>query len=359
MVNKEQRVPDIARFSPLPDPASTPDVLLAHSQEYHTSTWGHLGLLGLDDHYLVPGFVAYPYTGAASPYPDNAAVADLAHAQHALVGYVHPFDTAPDPHRDKTIMNALPVDVALGKVDYYETVGFSNHRESAAIWYRLLDCGFRLPAAGGTDAMTNYASLRGPVGLARTYVLPDPPADASSIARERAWLAGLKVGRSVATNGPLIGLTAGDAAPGGEIALAQAGEGRGQGLAALARAGRPPGDRAERQGGEIDRACGRAHASGLRRKRPYRRERLAAVARLERACDAGRLRSLSLCHDQPVYVTVGGAPARSKEDAGFFLAWIAKLRSAAGASRDYNTKAERDAVLAHIDEARRVFEARR
>ena len=83
LVNKEQRVPDIAYFSPLPDPASTTDTLLAHSQEYHTSVWGHLGLLGLDDHYLIPGYVGYPYTAAASLYPDNAAVADLAtHRTH-------------------------------------------------------------------------------------------------------------------------------------------------------------------------------------------------------------------------------------------------------------------------------------
>jgi TolB protein len=151
LVNKEQRVPDIAYFSPLPDAASTPEVLLAHSQEYHSSYWGHLGILALDDHYIVPGYAGYTYTSSASLYPDNAAVADLAHAQNALVGYVHPFDVAPDPDRDAVITDELPIDVALGKVDYYEVVGFSNHRESASIWYRLLDCGFRLPAAAGTD----------------------------------------------------------------------------------------------------------------------------------------------------------------------------------------------------------------
>ena len=59
LVNKEQRVPDIEYFSPLPDKASTKDVLLMHSQEYHTSYWGHLGLLGLSDHYLIPGYAAY------------------------------------------------------------------------------------------------------------------------------------------------------------------------------------------------------------------------------------------------------------------------------------------------------------
>ena len=44
----------------------------------------------------------------------------------------------------------LPADVALGNADYYELVGFSDHRSSADIWYRLLNLGFRLPAGAGT-----------------------------------------------------------------------------------------------------------------------------------------------------------------------------------------------------------------
>ena len=43
IVNKEQRVPDIAYFSTQPDAASTASTLLLHSQEFHTSYWGTLG----------------------------------------------------------------------------------------------------------------------------------------------------------------------------------------------------------------------------------------------------------------------------------------------------------------------------
>ena len=41
---------------------------------------------------------------------------------------------------------------------------------TAHVWYRALNCGFRLPAGAGTDAMANFASLRGPVGMNRVYV---------------------------------------------------------------------------------------------------------------------------------------------------------------------------------------------
>ena len=170
VVNKEQRIPDIAYFSTKPDPASTGSNLLLHGQEFHTSYWGHLGLLNLTRNFLIPNYAAYPNTAAASLFPANADVADLAHAQHAVVGYVHPFDAVPDPAKDASLTDELPVDVALGKVDYIEVLGFSDHKSTATVWYRLLNCGFHLPTAAGTDAMANYASLRGPVGLNRVYV---------------------------------------------------------------------------------------------------------------------------------------------------------------------------------------------
>jgi len=52
------------------------------------------------------------------------------------------------------------VDVALGKVDYIEAMGFSDHKSTAAVWYRLLNCGFHLPAA----AEQTHGELRIPTG---------------------------------------------------------------------------------------------------------------------------------------------------------------------------------------------------
>src|ERR1700688_312962 len=117
----------MACFSPLLDPASTADHLLLHGQEFHTSYWGHLGLLNLTRNLIMPGYAGYPNTEAASLFPANANVADLAHGQGALVGYVHPLDSVPDPERDAVTFE-LPADVALGKMDYIEVVGFSDHK---------------------------------------------------------------------------------------------------------------------------------------------------------------------------------------------------------------------------------------
>jgi len=219
LVNKEQRFPDIAYNGMQRDSASKPDALIVHGQEYHTSYWGHLGLLDIAGGVILPGYVGYPNTAASSLYPMNADVADIAHSRGALVGYVHPFDDYPEPisKPHEILTTELPVDVALGKVDYMEILGFSDHRSTARVWYQLLNLGFRIPAAGGTDAMANYASLRGPVGMNRTYArLPD-----GAITPE-AWMAALKAGRTFATNGPLLGLELGGAQIGDELKVAAA-----------------------------------------------------------------------------------------------------------------------------------------
>ena len=60
VVNKEQRIPDIAYFSTKPDPASTATNLLLHGQEFHTSYWGHLGLLNLTQQFSSAGLRRLP-----------------------------------------------------------------------------------------------------------------------------------------------------------------------------------------------------------------------------------------------------------------------------------------------------------
>src|SRR5690606_28600917 len=60
----------------------------------------------------------------------------------------------------------------------------------------------------------------GPVGMNRTYVeMPDDLPEGGPAARRDAWLSGLRNGRSLATNGPLLGLTVNGEGPGSEIVL--------------------------------------------------------------------------------------------------------------------------------------------
>lgn len=345
IVNKEQRVPDVDSFGA--DGTASPLVL--HGQEYHSSYWGHLGLLGLTRHLLLPDYTAYPYTAVASPWPHNAWIAEQARAQGALVGYVHPFDE--DPVASSTrLTNALPVDAALGRLDYYEVVGFSDHRTSAAVWYRLLDCGLRLPAAGGTDAMANYASLRGPVGLGRTYVKAEGP-----LTRE-SFLRGLKQGRSFATNGPLIALTVQGAGPG--EALRAPGAKRLRYRATLA---------SHLDVDHLELVWNGNVVADLRPRTTGRVQDIEGTVKVDgdgwlllRAWNEGPhedvLDLYPYATTSPVYVETGRRRA-APESAGYFLRWLDRLQAATQANTDYRTPDERAAVLADVAKARSFYEA--
>jgi len=351
VVNKEQRIPDLAYFRTTPDPASTAENLLLHGQEFHTSYWGHLGLLHLQRNFLIPGYSAYADTPAASLFPDNAKVADMAHEQQGVVGYVHPFDTYPDPAND-TLTDELPADVALGKVDYLEVLGFSDHKSTARVWYRLLNCGFRLPTAAGTDAMANFASLRGPVGLNRVYVgVKQGPLDVEP------WLDGLKRGRTFATNGPLLGFSMEGHDPGDELQFSQGThEVR---FKAWMRSIVPIDHLEIICNGKVVRDL---KLTGDRQKADE--EGAVSISEagwcvLRAYSDKAEYPVLDLypyATTSPIYVTVDGSNPDSKEDAKYFIAWIEQLIAGAQANHDWNSDAEKSAVIDQFTRARGVYQ---
>jgi TolB protein len=359
VVNKEQRIPDIAYFHTTPDPASTANHWLLHGQEFHTSYWGHLGLLHLTRNFLLPDYAAYGNTAAASLFPGNATVEDLAHEQGALVGYAHPFDIVVDPASDPTLTHGepldealeLPVDAALGKVDYVEVLGFSDHRMTASVWYRLLNCGFRLPAGAGSDTMADYASLRGPVGLTRVYA--SIPEDATST---EPWMDALKQGRTFATNGPLLGFSVGGKAVGEELHL-PAGENKVTFTSWL------------RSFVPVDHLEVVCNGKVIRDLKTNADQQSADVKDTITISESGWcvLRASSdkpehpvlddfiYATTSPIYMTVAGSVPKPADDAAFFISWIDRLADAARTNRNWNTAAERDSVLQTLERARQFY----
>jgi TolB protein len=347
VVNKEQRIPDMAYFSPQLDPASTSDHLLLHGQEFHTSYWGHLGLLNLTRNFILPGYAGYPNTAAASLYPTNANVADIAHEQGALVGYVHPFDSYPDPAKDASLTAELPADVALGKVDYIEVLGFSDHKSTAEVWYKLLNCGFRLPTAAGTDFMGNYASLRGPVGLNRVYAEVEP-----GPLKIAPWLAAIKAGHTFATNGPLLRFSLGGQEIGDEVRLDKKQEVRFSAemnsivplehlqIVCNGKVARELAMNGDRMSAHVNGSI-QVEASGWCVLRAF--------------SDKAEYPILDLypyATTSPVYLSVAGAPVHSAANAAYFVAWIDRLIAASQANASWNTEAEKQSVLSMLQQAR-------
>jgi len=354
IVNKEQRIPDIAYSGKGVDPASTAETLVVHGQEFHTSYWGHLGLLAIGGHILLPGYAGYPNTAAASLYPTNADVADLAHAQGAVVGYVHPFEEEPLPLTRPTHTDAdeLPVDVALGKVDYLEIVAFSDHQATAGVWYRLLNLGFRLPAAGGTDAMADYATLRGPVGLNRVYAsVPNGPLNSD------AWLEALRQGRTFATNGPLLDFALEGAPIGATVDLQQP---RRAHFLARVRSIVPLDHAQIVCNGKVARelSLGAEHdAVEVAGEIALQSSGWCVLRAFTAQAQYPILDNFVYGTTSPVYVSVRGAKPHSRTDARYFEAWIDHLLQVTGSYPDWNSQDEKSGVLKKLQEARRVYES--
>jgi len=354
VVNKEQRFPDMERGE---TPANTGsyEAQIVGGQEFHTSYWGHRGILNLKDHLILPGYAGYPNTAAASLFPMNADVYDMAHEQGALVGAVHPFDEVPDPFAKpaRRITDELPVDVALGKLDYMEIVGFSDHKSTAAVWYKLLNLGYRIPAGAGTDATANYAApIRGMVGFDRVYTwVPAWPLHLE------LWTDGFKRGRTFATNGPLINFTLNGEMVGSEVKLDKPHEE----VSFRARLRSiVPVDHLEvvcnakvvkdlklegaRDSAEVNGTIPIAQ-SGWCLLRTYSDKAVYPV-----------LDNYAYATTSPVYVTVRNAKPRSPEDARYFATWIARTMEITSAYPDWNSPEEKELVMKRLGDAKAIYE---
>ncbi|HYW68185.1 MAG TPA: CehA/McbA family metallohydrolase, partial [bacterium] len=180
-------------FTGGPDICSTEDCIVYMCEEHRSCVYGHSGLLGI-------GIKVLPAT--TSWWPLLADVADEVHTQEgAAIISAHPITTTDffdlDTIAGKMLARELPLDVTRYKIDGYELLSGTFDCQGIALWHRILNCGFRLPACSGTDSCLNAGSGRPPGGY-RTYaqVLGEFTYD--------SWLSSLVAGRTFVTNGPLF-----------------------------------------------------------------------------------------------------------------------------------------------------------
>jgi hypothetical protein len=180
-----------------PDPLSTPENILYWNQEFRSTLWGHMTLVNLEQ-LVEPIFTGFLGTTNPHDTPTNADIADRTHWQKGVVNYTHVAQAA-DWSKTPYAAKALPIDMALGKID---TLDLNNTwSASVPLWYRLLKCGFRIPATAGTDVFLNRIASNLPGGD-RVYVHTG-----GALSYDR-WITGLKAGKSFVTSGPMLTFTA-------------------------------------------------------------------------------------------------------------------------------------------------------
>jgi len=207
------------------------------------------------------------------------------------------------------------------------------------VYYRFLNCGFRLPVSAGSASGVKAA----PLGYCRTYVKLDGPFD-----YER-WFRALKSGRSFGTNGPMLFLTVDGKEPGAVLSLPNNG-GRSVKIHAEVSSEKPL-DRLEVvfKGRTIhtERGSGKISADFTADVR----ETGWFAARAFEQVD----HTVRFAHTSPVYVEVGGDKGVVREDARFFIDWIDREIAFYKALPGFRKPADREAMLALFTQARKVY----
>jgi hypothetical protein len=175
----------------------------------------------------------------------------------------------------------------------------------------------------------------------------------------RAWLDGIKAGRTFVTNGPVLTFSVNGQAPGAEI---QFPEGVHQVTARVSLRSIVPVD-------HLEIVANGAVVASL----PIREGGLSADTTVTLPVARSGWFTLRAYHAQPspvvldlypfattspVYVTVGGRGVRSPEDARFFVRWIERIEAATEAHTGWNTPDEKSAVMARLARARADYERR-
>jgi hypothetical protein len=172
---------------------STPDHIVDVGEEsrHNDEPWriglGHIMLINIPS--IVEPISRGILVDDASPdYPPLVDACDEARAKGGLVLWCH----------NANGMEA-PVAAALGRLDGLNLFDPYWMDPEYELWYRLLNCGIKLPASTGSDWYVCSSN--------RVYV------DVGNAFSYDTWLAGLRAGRTFVTDGPILKLTVAGHAP--------------------------------------------------------------------------------------------------------------------------------------------------
>ena len=346
--------------------------LIYVNQEFRSDHFGHMCLLNLKQ-LIEPVATQQPFA-----YPLHAQVCDRVHAQGGYVSWAH-FPSMPALES--------PLDVALEKLDGLELLCVLEPRElpvfvrkevpemgansGLRMWYRYLNCGFRLAATAGTDKMTTFVT----VGANRVY------AHVQGEFNYQNWMDALKHGRTFVSNNPILTFTVNGQEPGAHLALASK-KNRALEIFAYAES-QLPYDKLEIvcNGETISSASpsGPHHTAEVHLEYPLRGSCWIAARAME---DLGRYPGVNFsaihrgegtlfsslygtrrpenvfAHTSPVYATVDGKPIRSWDDARYYVGYIGHAIDWLRTKARFASAEDRKSSVAAFEQARAVYEQR-
>ena len=364
---------DQAEFEGRLNANSTRDRLVYVAQEFRHDHLGHMCVLNLKK------LIAPVKPMRKEHFPLHISACDEAHAQGGYVAWAH-FPSWPGLES--------PLDVALEKLDGLEILSVLDPREfpvfvrqvvpeiaandGLRLWYRFLNCGFRLTATAGTDKMTTFVT----VGANRVYAKVDGEFSYAN------WIRALKTGQTFVTNSPVLEFSVNGREAGSTIAIA--GTGRKVQVAASAES-QLPYDRLEivANGVVIHDATpsGSRYKSRVDLEFPVERSCWIA-ARVVEDMAAYRARKVNFpgvhqalgtrhgdyfgtrrpetvfAHTTPAYIIHDGHPIRSAEDAEYYIRYLDTAAAWLDKEGKFARPSDKKTTLEAFDGARKIYQRR-
>jgi hypothetical protein len=330
-------------FKGVPDPISKPRYILYWGQEYRNSDpLGHQAFLNIKKQ-VPPSFTSV--VGSKSPYdyPLNTMAALDAKKQGGMVVYVHPITgTLNDVFDTNLGAKEAPLGAALDAVDGVDLLPFAP--ASYELWYRLLNCGFRISPGAGTDVFTNWRGINRIPGLARQYV------QINGEFRWDRWLERYREGRAFVTNGPLLTFEV-NGQPVGSVIPAPPGQPYRATIAATVQA-RVPLEEIEivQNGNVIEARKIPAGAGEFRLEKEVMVDRSSWFAvRAAGPSTRGLPTEMARAHSAPVYVHIAGRPVIVREDVELMIRWLNRLWASLEERNNFGSAANRTQARAMFD----------
>jgi hypothetical protein len=335
-------------FSGTVDAVSTARYILYWGQEYRNSDpLGHMVFLNIKK--LVPPYFT-SVVGSSSPYdyPLNTTAALNAKRQGGFVSYTHPMGVGRTNDVFDSWLGAkeAPVVAALGGVDAIDIMPSDDY--STELWYRLLNCGFKIAPGAGTDVFTNWRGINSIPGAAREYV------EVGSEMSWSRWLARYREGRAFVTNGPLLTFDVNGRPMGSEIAVPT-----GQAYRARLSANvlmRDPLRTIEfvQNGQVIEAKEVDPQANSIHMDKEVMVDRSCWFAVRVKGLPASEGRA----HSGPIYVRVGATPTMVREDLELMIRWIDRLWAYLDERNNFGPDPNRQQARKLFDQARQHYEAK-
>jgi hypothetical protein len=203
-------------------------------------------------------------------------------------------------------------------------------------YYRLLNCGLRIPASSGTDWWI-YDHNRVFVQVEGSFTYD-------------SWIAGLRAGRTFVSNGPLLELKVNDQGPGGTVNTS--------GLLRVSATAisRLPFERVQiLYNGEIVAEQGSLKEHEATLEREIRVDRGGWIAARVSGGSKTHAGFTVFAHTSPIYVHVGGTPHRRAEAAGAFVDEIEDSIQSIRKHYAFAKDADRALAIGRFEAGRLVF----